>query len=93
MTEGQPTYLDKIVNADLARTALHNVEPFGEFTAYVRLASPEKCPSYMEALEFQLHMPGYLKVRIPCAEIARVAGDSNVLSVELREHISSGGMS
>jgi hypothetical protein len=46
----------------------------------------------MEALELQLHAPGFLKVRIPCTQIGRVADDSNVLSVELREHISSGGM-
>ena len=84
-------YLDKIVNPELVRTALHTVEPFGEFTAYVKLAEPENCPSYMEALGMQLISPGYLKVRIPCAEITRVGTDSNVLSVELRQHISSGG--
>jgi hypothetical protein len=87
MTQFSPAYLDKIVNPELARAAMHSVEPHGEFKAYVRLAAPEQRPSYMKFME--LYSPGIFKAFIPCAQIENVADDSNVLSVELCEHISS----
>jgi hypothetical protein len=87
MTGYCPAYLEKIVNPDMARAALRNAEPHGEFKAFVRLAKPEDHPSYMRSIE--LHSAGLVKARIPCNKIAFVAADTNVISIELREHISS----
>ncbi|HUY69178.1 MAG TPA: hypothetical protein VMV79_07745 [Alphaproteobacteria bacterium] len=76
----------KIVNPDLARAALRGVESFGEFRIIVRLAQPERTPPYMTVTG--VHSPGHMKARIPCDQIARLDKDTNVLSVELREHVS-----
>lgn len=86
MTTYNPACFDKIVNPDLARAALHGVAPYGEFMAYVRLAKPEEHPTYM-SIE-ALCAPDLIKARIPCDQMDNLAEDTNVLSVELREHIS-----
>ncbi len=77
----------KILNPELTRGALHGNNPHGEFEAIVHLATPEKHPSYMKILG--TYSPGFLKARIPCSQIKRISSDDNVLSVELRAHISS----
>jgi hypothetical protein len=78
--------LNKVINPDLARAALHSAETFGEFQIIVRFAKPEKYPSYMTVTG--LHSPGHMKARIPCDQIGRLENDHNVLSVELSEYIS-----
>jgi hypothetical protein len=83
----RPPSLNKIVNPDLARAALHGVEPYGEFKAYVRLAKPDRRPSYMKVMG--LYAPDIFRARIRCDQIKNLAGDTNVISVELREHITS----
>jgi hypothetical protein len=75
----------KIVNPDLARMVLHAAEPCGEFRVIVRLVRPGKLPRYMKATG--LHSPGHIKARIPCNQIQRAGNDSNVVSIELREHV------
>lgn len=79
-------HLGKVVNPDLALTVLHSIDPRGEFKAFVRLAKPEKPSRYMKIVE--VHSPGLLKALIPCDRLTRIANDRNVLSVELREHVS-----
>ena len=79
--------LQKIVNPDLAQAALRGTIRHGEFRAYVRLAKPEKKSPYMEVLGS--HSPGLIKARIRCDEINQAAEDNNVVSIELREYISS----
>ena len=76
----------KIVNPELALGPLRDDKPHGEFKAIVHLAKPDKHPSYMKIIG--LYSPGFLKARIPCSQMNRIAADANVLSVELREHIS-----
>ncbi|MGE3623107.1 MAG: hypothetical protein AB7H77_04440 [Bdellovibrionales bacterium] len=82
-----PTHpsLNKVVNPHLARLALHAARPQGEFRVIVHLAHPAKPPRYMKVTG--MASPGGLKARIPCNQIERVDKDSNVLSVELREHV------
>jgi len=78
--------VQKIVNPELARGPMRGDKPHGEFKAIVHLASPDKHPPYMKILG--LYSPGFLKARIPCSQINRISADANVLSVELREHVS-----
>ena len=78
-----PAYA-KIVNPYLARMALHAAETFGEFQVIVRFAKP-KYPSYLTVTG--QHSPGHIKARVPCNQIERMSRDSNVLSIELREHV------
>ncbi|MFY9287976.1 MAG: hypothetical protein WAO98_05695 [Alphaproteobacteria bacterium] len=84
MTKHNPTYLNKIVNPDLARVAMRSNEPRGAFKAFVRLAKPPKQSDVLELLS-----PGCFKFCIPCNEIESFAQDKNVISIELREHITS----
>jgi hypothetical protein len=85
MTHSHPHFYDKIINSHLACTALRGIAPYGEFKAIVRLARPEKHPSYMTVTG--IHSPGHVKARIRCDQIARIGCDRNVLSVELRQHV------
>lgn len=78
---------DKIVNPEITRGILHSDNPHGEFEAIVHLAKPETHPPYMKILG--TYSPGFLKARIPCSQMRRISADQNVLSVELRAHISS----
>ena len=58
--------LDKVVNPDLARAALHGVTPYGAFKAYVRFAVPEKSPIYLGASEL------IRLASLMCAFLARI---------------------
>ena len=89
MTRFSPAYLEKIVNPDLAHAAMRTAEPYGEFKAYVRLAKPELFPTYMSKV-VALNSPGLFKACISCDQIEHAADDNNVISIELREHISPG---
>ena len=84
-----PAFHNKIVNPDLAVVALHGNEMHGEFKAFVRLAKPEKRPCGMRVME--IHSGDLLNVRIRCDQIEHVVGNKNVLSVELREYVSTDG--
>jgi hypothetical protein len=84
VTTPQLSY-DKIVNPALARLAFHANEAFGEFKVIVRFAKP-KYPPYLKVIG--PHSPGHIKARVPCNQIARMSQDNNVLSIELREHVT-----
>jgi hypothetical protein len=87
MTTTNTPSLKKIVNPDFAQAMLRGTKMFGEFRIIVRLASPEHHPSYMEVTG--PHSPGHMKARIPCDRIGCLEKDGNVLSVELRAHVST----
>ncbi len=85
MMNSHTHFSTKIVNPDLARMAMNKAEPHGEFHVIVRLVRPGQVPRYMKATG--LHSPGNIKARIPCNQIRHINDDSNVVSIELREHV------
>lgn len=78
--------INKIVNPELAVGPLRDLTPHGEFEAIVHVAEPQAHSPYMRILG--PYSPGFLKVRIPCSKIAALTDDANVLSIELRAHLS-----
>jgi hypothetical protein len=78
--------LGKILDPHLARLALRGNKPAGEFGVIVRFHQPNKTPRHMKVTG--QHSPGYFKARIPCSKINSVLGDRNILSIELREHVT-----
>jgi hypothetical protein len=75
----------KIINPELAQMALRAARPCGEFKVIVRLQQPGKLPRYIKAAG--LHSPGHIKGRMPCEKIEAIGRDSNIVSLELREHV------
>lgn len=78
---------EKIINPLLARAALKDVDPHGEFMAYFRMAKKAKHPAYLK--DVQNFAPGFIKALIPCDQIETAVDDRNILSIELREHINA----
>jgi len=85
MTQTHPDFSGKIVNLHLARAALHADKVFGEFRVIVRFQRPGRPPACMTVTG--RHSAGHFRARIPCSAIESVARDSNVVSLELSEHI------
>ena len=86
MTNTNSSYMEKIVNPNLALAALNCLEPYGEFKALIKTVTETELPSCFKSVEF--YAPGLLKPYIPCSQIERAAADTNVISIELREHIA-----
>lgn len=87
MANLNPFHFAKILNPNLALAALASATPHGEFKAYVRLAKSGRYPASLKST--RVCAPGLVKGRIACAQIRALAADSNVVSIELREHIAS----
>ncbi len=90
MANLSPRPLDKIVNPGLAYAALNNVTPRGDFKVYVKIAQENLRTSARMKAARKAYAPGLFTMRIPCSEIPALAADANVISIELREHITSG---
>ena len=75
----------KIINSDPNRLAPRGVDTAGEYGVIVKLAQPEKHPTYMK--DVRPHSPGHIKARISSELIDRMIGDHNVVSVEFCEHV------
>jgi len=73
----------KIVNPRLALLAARGVAGFSEFGVIVTLAPEAKLPSYMKAAS-SVASSSDINAHLPCDRIDLVAGDRDVLSVELR---------
>ena len=86
MTNNNTPSMGKIVNPNLALAAMHPVEPYGEFIALVKMAESKPHPSCLKAA--QLYAPDLWKALIPCDQIDDLVADTNVISIELREHIA-----
>jgi hypothetical protein len=86
MSNHSATSLEKIVNPNLALAALNSAEPYGEFIALVKMAQSKPYPTCLKAA--RLYAPDLWKAMIPCDQIDDLVADTNVISVELREHIS-----
>ena len=87
MTYTSATKLEKIINPNLTVAALNCAEPFGEFKALVKYTKAEPYPDYLTAVEF--YAPDVLKAHIPCSKIEHANADANIISIEIREHITS----
>jgi hypothetical protein len=79
------SHLSKFSNLHLTRGQVL-FSKTGAFNAIVRLSRPEYRPDYMKILgQFT---PGFMSAQIGCDALDRAEADSNILSVELREHLS-----
>lgn len=87
MANLNPFHFAKILNPTLALAALASAKPHGEFKAYVRLAKTGRYPASLKAT--RVCAPGLVKGRIACSQIRALAADSNVVSIELCEHVAS----
>ncbi|MER2519861.1 MAG: hypothetical protein ABTQ34_04130 [Bdellovibrionales bacterium] len=86
MANLNPFHFAKILNPNLALAALASATPHGEFKAYVRLAKSGRYPASLKSTRVCAN--GLIKGRIACSQIRALAADSNVVSIELREHIA-----
>ena len=87
MSYANTAKLEKVINPNLTFAALHSAAPHGEFKALVTYAKNKPYPDYLTAVEF--YAPNVLAARIPCDKIESANADSNVISIEIREHITS----
>ena len=78
--------MKKIVNPNLALAALNKACPYGEFKAFVKVEKSRPHPAYLK--EAKTCAPGVVKARIACDQIETAIANSNVISIELREHIA-----
>ena len=79
--------MTKLVNPQLAQAALNGADRFGDFKAYVRLRAAATQPAGYQPIP--CYGADIYAASIPCAQFERIVADANVLSVELREYVTS----